>query len=625
MKYSFPLLVLFFCSHVFAQQTETFGLGHTGKVKVSASSNATEGIKTLTLDGFLPNHNSASRFLSQATLGPRPAEVENVTMIGEEAWMDQQLALPNSFSTEAYIRSIAQQVADTLNEQDPTREVPYTVENLNLNDDYFDIAWFQGSMTSPDRLRWRMAFALSEIFVASRISSFDNNPYALASYYDVLLEHSLGNYRDLLEAVTFHPTMAVYLTYMNNHAEGIVDGNHVFPDENYAREVMQLFSIGLFELNNDGTEKQDTNGNPIPTYDNDDIGGLAKVFTGLSWHNSEYLGDNTNDEQAFTQPLKFFPIDSSDAYRRWWRSDHDIVDGHDRGPKTFLGQTIPARDPSLGLQDFQDAIDIIFNHPNVGPFICKQLIQRMVTSNPSPAYVQRVTEVFNNNGAGVRGDFKAVLKTILLDREARVIEERHERYSGMLREPFVRYTNLVNALNLTSTIGVYRNDMDEVYEQMGQRPLQSPSVFNFFQTSYRPDGELAEQGKVAPEFQILNSITLTGYLNALAEWLIDNDPIDYYWYGGDTVYKEDEVPEFDFSGDYLFASNKNLPILLDKYNMLLAHGSISESNINHIKTAIEAMPDIYDSDGEIDESDARRRVALTLFLMMSSPEYIINR
>ncbi|WP_055147636.1 DUF1800 domain-containing protein [Jiulongibacter sediminis] len=625
MRLTLPLAILFALNSCFAQKTETFGLGHVGNVSVTASSNSPNGIKTLTLDGFLPNHNSASRFLSQATLGPRPAEIENVTVIGEEAWMNQQLALPNSFSTEAYIRSIAQQVADTLNLQDPNREEPYTVENLNLNHDYFDIAWFQGSMTSPDRLRWRMAFALSEIFVASRISSFDNNPYALASYYDVLLEHSLGNYRDLLEAVTFHPTMAVYLTYMNNHAEGIVGGNHVFPDENYAREVMQLFSIGLFELNTDGTEKQDVNGNPIPTYDNDDIGGLAKVFTGLSWHNSDYLGDNTSNEQAYTHPLKFFPIDSSDAYRRPWRSEPDIVDGHDRGPKTFLGQTIPARDPSLGLQDFQDAIDVIFNHPNVGPFICKQLIQRMVTSNPSPSYVQRVAEVFNNNGSGVRGDFKAVLQAILLDREARVIEERNERYSGMLREPFVRYTNLVNALNLTSSIGVYRNDMDEVYEQMGQRPLQSPSVFNFFQTSYTPDGELAEQGKVAPEFQILNSITLTGYLNALAEWLIDNDPIDYYWYGGDTVYKEDEVPEFDFSGDYLFASNKNLPILLDKYNMLLAHGSISETNINHIKTAIEAMPDIYDSNGEIDEIDARRRVALTLFLIMSSPEYIINR
>ncbi len=416
--------------------------------------------------------------------------------------------------------------------------------------------------------------------------------------------------------------MAVYLTFMNNHAEGVVEGNYIFPDENYAREIMQLFSIGLFELNLDGTEKLDANGYRIPTYDNKDI---AKVFTGLSWHDSEYLGQRIFGQLAYTKPLKYFGLDSLDAYRNPWKLYPLIINGHDSGAKEFLGHTIPPRNATLGYQDIEEALDVIFNHPNVGPFIARRLIQRLVTSNPSPSYIERIARVFNDNGSGIRGDLGKVIKAILLDREARVVEEIDTQFSGMLREPFIRYTNLVNALGLTSSIGVFRNTMRAPYLQMGQRPLQAESVFNFFLPDYAPDGIIKNSGLVAPEFQLLNSTTLTGYFNALKQWVISNFPLDYYEYFPGEIIKTDEYPNFDLSSDFLLASNKNLPILLDKYNMILAHGRLSKPSLDDFVTILNNIPDIFNSNGSINEVLADRRVRLAIYLIMSTPEYLINR
>ncbi|AWV99276.1 DUF1800 domain-containing protein [Arcticibacterium luteifluviistationis] len=623
------LLPFLFCSFlfttVFGQELETFGLGNVRNVTVTASSNPSKGINTLLVDGYLPNYNAASRFLSQATLGATFSDIEAVANQGTENWLENQLNQSNSFSIESYLRYLAQGVADSLNLANPPPETPFTVENLNLNDWYFDVAWFQGSMTAPDKVRWRVALALSEIFVTSRVSDFDGNPYALASYYDLLLDQSFGNYRALLDSITYHPTMAVYLTYMNNHAQGIVDGNLVFPDENYAREIMQLFSIGLYELNQDGTEKKDAQGNSIPTYDNNDIAGLAKVFTGLSWPDAEYIGDRENSEQDYTRRLKFFPIDSSDAIRRPWKSNPDITNAHQAGGKTFLGTTIgQGRTVEQGEADIQDALDVIFNHPNVGPFISRRLIQRLVTSNPSSAYIGRIAGVFNNNGQGIRGDLKAVVKAILLDREARLVNEQDEAFAGKLREPFVTYMNLVYGLGLNSSTGVYRNHMSEVYNQMEQRPLESPTVFNFFEPDYVPDGDLKEAGKFGPEFQKLNSITLTGYLNALNEWLIDDDPIDYSSYFGGETYKPEQEPRFDFSADYALSSDQNVSVLLDKYNLILAHGALSPQNLQEIEFVLKNLPYRY-SDGLPYEDDQDFRIRMAIYLIMASPDFLINR
>jgi uncharacterized protein (DUF1800 family) len=613
------LLVVCACLMIFsalAQSVETFGLGNTRNVNVTASSNASKGINTLLVDGYLPNYNAASRFLSQATLGTTFPDIQLVVNQGLEKWVDDQQNLANSFGIESYLRYLALGVADSLNLANPPPATLYTVENLNLSDWYFDIAWFQGSMTAPDKLRWRVALALSEIFVTSRESAFDGNPYALASYYDLLLDQSFGNYRALLDSITYHPTMAVYLTFMNNHAQGIVSGNLVFPDENYAREIMQLFSIGLFELNQDGTEKKDVEGNSIPTYDNNDIAGLAKVFTGLSWQDALYIGDGENSEQDYTKRLKFFPYDTRRS---------TVIDAHQAGGKTFLGTTIgQGRTVEEGELDIQDALDVIYNHPNVGPFISRRLIQRLITSNPSKEYIDRVSAIFNDNGSGVRGDLGAVVKAILLDPEARLIPEKPESFAGKLREPFITYMNLVHGLGLTSSVDVFRNRMDEVYNQMEQRPMESPSVFNFFQPDYIPDGELKEAGKYGPEFQKLNSITLTGYLNSLSEWLIDNDPIDYASYFSGETYKSELEPRFDFTADYGLTSDMNVPVLLDKYNLILAHGALDKPSLDEIAYVIRHMPFTY-SNGLPRESDQLFRIRMALYLIMASPDYLINR
>jgi uncharacterized protein (DUF1800 family) len=351
---------------------------------------------------------------------------------------------------------------------------------------------------------------------------------------------------------------------------------------------------------------------------------LAKVFTGLSWGDSHYLGDRSKDLWSYTKQLKFFPIDDSDAIRNPWKTNPTILPGHEQGEKIFLGSTISARPAAEGEQDIKDALDIIFNHPNIGPFISRRLIQRLVTSNPSLAYVNRIATIFNNNGSEVRGDLKAVIKAILLDQEARSCECEGKAFSGMLREPFVRYMNLVRGLDLEATGGIFRNRMREVYDQTEQRPLNSPSVFNFFFPDYIPDGELKKAEKYGPEFQLLNSQTLTGYLNALDEWLIDNDPVDYSSYFSGEQFKSNERPEFNFSKYYYLTKDNRIPELIDKFNLILAHGRLSQKSVEAIKSVITQMPYVEVS-GVPRATESDRRIQMVLFLIMASPDYLINR
>jgi uncharacterized protein (DUF1800 family) len=623
------LLVMAACGLAFVswsqqQSVVTFGQGNTQNVTVTASSNSGTGIRTLTGVGYLPNQNAASRFLSQATLGHNLADIQQVATVGIEKWLDDQMNMPNSFGVRSYLRSVHRYMIDSLKAKFPANT--YDSSNVFVGNVHFDLSWFQGAMTAPDLLRWRVAWALSEIFVASRISAFDDNPYALASYYDVLLNHSFSNYRTLLNEVTYHPAMGTYLTYLNNHATDTTTTKKIFPDENYAREVMQLFSIGLYEINPDGTEKRDANNKLIPTYNNNDIAGLAKVFTGLSWGDSRYLGDRDKNKWSYTLRMKFFPIDSSDAKIRWWVSNPRIVDGHEPGPKTFLGQTIAARPVLQGEQDIQDGLNVLFNHPNVGPFIVRRLIQRLVMSNPSPAYIQRTAAVFANNGSGVRGDMKAVIRAILLDPEARdCCNEKADTTSGALREPMLRYMNMMKALPLTTQNGVYRNVMVDLYTKIGQRALNSPSVFNYFQPDYQPNGPVKNAGKFAPEFQILNAQTLAAYINGLNRWLINDDPVEFWGLFTNEQYKADQDPRFNFTADYPLARNNRLTELLDKYNLLFAGGKLTEPTVQIIKNAISQMPYSEDSNGVPNADDANRRVRIALVLILSSPDYLINR
>lgn len=619
-------LLFFFCflfSFSQAQLTVKFGQGNVSNVSVTASSqSSTAAIGTLSQAGYLPNAASASRFLLRATLGHNLSRIQDVTNAGVEKWLDTQLALPNSFHIQNYLAQIHQMVVDSLNAKNPGNT--YTLANVFLGDVPFDISWFQGAMTSPDLVRWRVALALSEIFVVSRISGFGENPYALANYYDMLLENSLGNYRTLLDKITYHPAMGTYLTFLNNHATDTT--GKVYPDENYARELMQLFSIGLYKLNLDGTEMRDANNKLIPTYSNSDITGLAKVFTGLSWGDSRYLGDTEKNSWSYTLPLKFFPIDSSDAKINPWKTNPRIVNGHEPGTKTFLGSTIIDRPVAQGQLDIQDALNIIFNHPNVGPFIARRLIQRLVTSNPSPGYIQRVATVFNNNGSGVRGDMKSVVRAVLLDSEASDCgSDQTNPTTGALREPFLRYMNLMRGLPLTTQGGVYRNVMVDLYNRIEQKPLNSPSVFNFFQPDFQPDGELKTLGKFAPEFQIVNSQTITGYVNALYTWLINNNPGEYWSHFEGETYKPDQDVKFNLTADYAFTSNDKISQLLDKYNLLFTGGKLSIKTLDRIRSMVIKVPYREEANGAPNTDLASRRVYLLLILLLSSPDYLIYR
>jgi uncharacterized protein (DUF1800 family) len=635
MKYYLLYITALLCFQIsHAQTTKIFGKGNIKGVTVNASSNSSNGIKTLMSTGYMPNTKASSRFLSQATLGPKFAEIQALQNQGIEPWLDQQFAMSPSFSLQSYVQNMHQSMVDSLTARNPTGN--YTLGNVFIDDWVFDVAWFQANMVAQDRLRWRVSLALSQIFVTSRISAFDNNPYALASYYDMLNKNAFGNYRSLIDSITYHPSMAVYLTYMNNHATDTLaisvsnpTKKQVFPDENYAREILQLFSIGLFELNNNGTEKKDTYGKSIPTYDNDDIGNLAKVFTGLSWSHSRYLGDNSNvNAWSYTKPLKFFPVDSSEKYTRWWANPTSwrIVNGHEPGVKMFLNGTVPARPVADGKLDIRDALDIIFNHPNVGPFMARRLIQHLVSSNPTPEFIDRIATVFNNNGLGVRGDLKAVVRAILLDPEARdCCAEKENMAYGHLREPFLRYMNLVNGLGLQNQSGVYRNVMVDLYDRIEQKPLYSPSVFNFYQPGYVPDGPLQQAGKVGPEFQTLNSLSFANYMNALHKWIVSNDPVEYWSIFSGETYKPDQEPSFNITAEYVLAKDNRINEFLDKYNLILAQGRIKAENMSIIRNVLLNMPMTYDVNGVPDPTLADRRLRMGIFLIMISPDYLINK
>ena len=560
-------------------------------IETSSQGATTQGINTLTQDGFKPNLNAASRFLAQASLGYSYEDIENVANMGIEDWIDDQIAMPKSFD-----------LLDKVIEYHDFRRNALGDPETGSSIRFWDYAWWQYHVTSSDYLRQRIAFALSELLVISRFSNFNNEPYAFADYYDIFMNHAFGNYRDILDDVTFHAAMARYLTYMNNPKSDTIE--MIFPDENYAREVMQLFTIGLYELNNDGTEKVDTAGELIPTYDNIDIAEFSKIFTGLTWGDRTTFGKfYPHDDTSYVVPLQMF-----NEY-------------HEPGVKNLLnGFQVPDRNPVDGLADIDDALDNLFNHPNTGPFVCRFLIQRLVTSNPSPAYVDRVASVFNDDGTGTRGNLGAVVKAILLDPIAKSCDSAIDTTFGMLREPFVRYYQLNRAFDINTMSGNHRNDMYYVQLFVEQKPNTSPSVFNFFQYDYQPIGSIEQNNLFAPEFQITNSQTITGWINGLYRWVINGNPADEYdLYSGepDSSY-EDEIGSLDLSDEELLADDEHLHMLVDRLNLILAQGRLSSYTEQII---IDAIKEFSQEDAE----DLELRTRLAIYLVMSSPEYLINR
>lgn len=443
-----------------------------------------------------------ARFLKQATFGPNDADIARVKQIGFAAWIDEQLALPPTLHLPHMDRIASYQTAknnlislartaDTLGL--PGSTMPMAA-SLSTDDRLW--TWWTHAITAPDQLRQRVAFALSEVLVISdKSGTLRNYPRGCTNYYDLLVKRIAAGstYRDLLEDVTFNPMMGTWLT--------MIRSSKARPDENYPREIMQLFSIGLEHLNKDGTFKRDAQGNAIPSYGQNEILELSRAFTGWTYGKSPaFTWSNGADE---TNPMMSFE------------------DYHDRGRKTILGgATIPAG--QTALQDVRKALDIIAAHPNVGPFIAKRLIQRLVTSNPSPAYIYRVASKWDNNGKGIRGDLCAVTKAILLDPEARAAG--NVTTAGKLSEPILRLSRLLRAFATPPSdnppvLGRYL--MWNADEDLGQWPMQAPTVFNFFHTDYKPTGPIMDAGLNAPEFEITTELTTVDTSNYFYEGTVN--------------------------------------------------------------------------------------------------------
>ncbi|MBE1300601.1 MAG: DUF1800 family protein [Alteromonadaceae bacterium] len=535
--------------------------------------------------------NDASRFLTHATFGGSYATISQVASIGPDMWLEQQFEQPVG-----YTMPFTQYLVN--------RVIRYEEENEDLNDEqleaiyeligdperYWVDGWWTQVMTSPDMVRQRVAMALSEIFVVSaNVEEIGANNYAMATYYDVLLENSFGNFRDLLKAVTLSPTMGFYLSHIHNAKADPTKGT--FPDENYAREVMQLFSIGLYELNTDGTRKVDGSGNFIPTYGQEDIREFAKIFTGLSW--------DSCDPNAFGK-MDIFELECEDDADTFTRQMKMYEEHHEPGVKSLLnGQVVPAG--QSGMQDIDAAIDNLFNHPNVGPFIGKQLIQRLVKSNPSPDYISRVSAAFNGETGSARGDMKAVLRAILLDPEARRSPSEAATSDGRLREPFLRVVHLMRAFNATSSDNTFSDDGYEMAATLRQYVLSAPSVFNFYLPNYAPNGEIKDAGLVAPEFQITNASTIIDIKNV----------IYYSLETGQVLANSGALPaeKLDFTEELAIASD--VDALLDRLDTVMTYGSMTSETKAIIKDTLESI------------NDNETRVATAVYLIAISPDYAV--
>ncbi len=529
-----------------------------------------------------------ARFLTQATWGPKKSEIDALVAAGGndsafDSWITTQFATASNDTHWQYVARGG--------------PVGCAADSVGCNSGAINAAmetFWQQAITSPDQLRQRVAFALQQIFVVStQNSAVDIQPDAHASFLDMTARNAFGNFRILLEDVSRHPTMGHYLSHIRNEKEDAETGRT--PDENYAREVLQLFSIGLWELNRDGTRKKDANGRDIPTYNQNDIVGLAKVFTGLSWG-----GGAPSDGRwmGYEEP-----------YSPWGLPMQMYPQFHSASAKSFLGTTIPAISGTVTQAQANTvltvALDRIFNHPNVGPFIGKQLIKRLVTSNPSPAYVQRVTNAFNNNGSGVRGDMKAVVRAVLMDAEARDEQKLADEGFGKLREPVLRFGAWLRGFNARATSGRFRIwNLEDPVSSLGQNPMRSPSVFNFYRPDYAPPGAILVRGVSAPEFQITHETTTTGYANFVTS-LVEGG----YGYNDDSV-----------KGDYatLIANAANPAIMMADLNLLLAYGQLTAQTQQIIIGAVNSIP-VGDFQWQ------SRRVHTAVALTMLAPEFLIQR
>lgn len=522
----------------------------------------------------------AARFLQQAQFAATEADIASVRSLGYAGWLEAQVA-------KAYTTGW-----DWLTGQG--------YGNVFSSNNYFDqsypadyMVWGQ-LMDAPDVLRKRVALALSEIFVVSLVGvSATWRSYIMAHYWDTLCLHALGNYRDLLQAMTLNVGMGYYLNTKGNLKENSAGRQ---PDENYAREVMQLLSIGLVQLNADGTVQLDGSGATIDTYNASDVSNLARVFTGYDVDQSQNVPTTIAQTGGGTRTV------SNTAFARLPMKLNAA--NHSTLAASFLGTTIPANTDAtvaLGI-----ALDTLFNHPNTAPFICKQLIQRLVTSNPSAPYVGRVAAVFANNGAGIRGDLASVFSAILRDDEARSPAALSDPEFGKLREPMVRLVQWARTFGVRSVSGAWKiGDLSNPGTQLGQSPLRAPSVFNYFRPGYVHPSTTLSVGKVAPEFQIVNESSVGGYLNYLMT-VID---------GG--------IASGDIKAAYTIELTLvlNPAALVNRLNLLLCAGQLVSATRTLITNTLSATAVTAASS----EAIKRNRVCAAVLMVMACSEYLVQK
>ena len=514
--------------------------------------------------------NAVSRFLTQATFGTTQSDITAVQSQGYANWISSQMALPAT-SHLAATRADAAMFPNT-------GLYPITQNNRQA-------AWWKIATTSPDQLRQRVAFALSEIFVVSDVASaLVQQPEALANYYDTLAKDAFGNFRQLLQDVTLSPVMGNYLNMLRNAAA--VPSKGTSADENYAREIMQLFTIGLNYLNPDGSLVLDQTGQPIPTYSNTTIIQTANVLTGWAYNSTSSSPSFTGSSADWYNPMMVYS------------TYHDVTQ------KTLFSIT-PSSPPIVvpangtAAADLKILLDALVNHQNTGPFIVKRLIQRLVTSNPSPGYVYRVSQVFANDGTGTRGNLAAVVKAILLDYEARSPAMLSTSSYGKLKEPLLRQTALYRAFSAQAVDGripVFTPD-----STLGQAALRSPTVFNYFLPNYTPPGSLAAAGLLAPEFQITTDTTALTVPNAFYNIIFTSTTPSV------------STPVLNLTALTSAPDNATLVATL---NTLLCGGNMSTQATNRILTALAALPST---------ATAKDRAQTALYLVITTQQSAVQQ
>jgi len=554
------------------------GGGSSGNTRGgSSSAEKPASIATGGLGGTSPaapgdfTRETAARLAKQGSFGPTLELIDHIHALGgAEAWLNEQLALSSSSYADMAAKPVPSNLCSTLTGTDLT----------NCNRDNFtatpmQMRFYANAIGKDDQLRQRVAFALSQIVVASAVDV--GNTAGLAAFNQILLSNTFGNYRDILKAVTLNPYMGDYLD--------MADSNKSQPNENYARELMQLFSVGTVLLNPDGTPQTDNAGATIATYSNTDVKEVARALSGWTYArlNGAALTDNTNRD--WTKPMVVY------AAR------------YDTGAKSFLGKTVPANATQQASVDA--VVDAVFNHPNTGPYICKRLIQQLTIANPTPAYVGRVAAVFADNGAGVRGDMKAVVKAIYLDSEARA----GSQLPGKVKEPVLLATSLARAIGYT-TDGYAFITRDA---GMGQAPFRAPSVFNFYPYDFPlPQGA----GLLSPVTKLMTTSTVIARHNFVYDWTVGGDATrGEFQKQAAITYSAGTVPNWA-SWE---ASGTDDGKTIDRINLVLLNGTMTAAQRQALVTAMAA---VKNTDPAL---QARKRAQVALYIAASSPLFQVDR